>query len=387
MILSRKNLLSLVLSSLLFIPLIAFAQAEIVSPGQEAYSEFLNGKVVKINSTEKQDIFQQHVVKQFVTIGYTEEKSNSYKEIEAVYNEFFSSDEKTLKPGDRVVVSVNEFEGERIYEVIDRYRLPSLQLIIAIFCLLVIGIAGRYGFTALAGLVFSFFVIFEILLPGMIAGKNIYSTTGISALLIVLVNYYLAHGLKKKTIIAFASTAFTVCISLLFAYLSIRSARLFGVATDTSTYVNAILGHQFDTRGLLMSGMIIGLIGVLDDVIFTQISGMEEIYKANTLVSKKELFWAGFRIGKQHIIAMVNTLFLVYVAVSLPLLLLIKTNVDQPLWVVLNSEVFAEEAVRTFVSTSSLILAIPIVTILTAYFLTKTKITTKTISPLTVEKT
>lgn len=72
--------------------------------------------------------------------------------------------------------------------------------------------------------------------------------------------------------------------------------------------------------------------------------------------------------GREHIASLINTLFLAYAGVALPLFLLFATNGDQPLWFVVNSEQIAEEIIRTLVGSVGLILAVPIATALAAVY-------------------
>jgi uncharacterized membrane protein len=82
------------------------------------------------------------------------------------------------------------------------------------------------------------------------------------------------------------------------------------------------------------------------------------------------------RIGREHIGALVNTLAIAYVGVSLPLLLLFYTSngadVISPL-ATINREIFATEIVRILIGSIGLVLAVPITTFIATWILIKDK--------------
>ena len=119
-------------------------------------------------------------------------------------------------------------------------------------------------------------------------------------------------------------------------------------------------------RGLLLGGIIIGALGVLDDITTAQTAAIDEISKANPRLGFRELYRSGTSIGREHIASLINTLALAYAGASLPILLLFSINEEMPMWTILNSEFMAEEIVRTLVGSSALLLAVPISTYLAA---------------------
>lgn len=134
-----------------------------------------------------------------------------------------------------------------------------------------------------------------------------------------------------------------------------------------------LTGNQtsINLKGLLLGGIVIGALGVLDDITTGQTAVINELISANKKLNKTELFKRGLVVGREHIASLVNTLFLAYASVSLPLLLLFSQSSDTPLWVAVNSEFIAEEIVRTLVGSSTLILAVPISTFMAVNFLTR----------------
>jgi uncharacterized membrane protein len=148
--------------------------------------------------------------------------------------------------------------------------------------------------------------------------------------------------------------------------LAVSLTRLFGYGTSDSAVLS--FGYQagIDMRGILLAGIIIGTLGVLDDVTTSQTEAVTQLRAANSSLSTRELFVRAMAIGRHHIASLVNTLVLAYAGSSLPLFLLFSLNQADPWWVILNSEFIAEEIVRTLVGSSILILAVPLATIIAA---------------------
>ena len=105
----------------------------------------------------------------------------------------------------------------------------------------------------------------------------------------------------------------------------------------------------------------LGALGALDDVTVTQASAVWEVHGANPSLSSSDLYEAGIRVGRDHIVSTVNTLLLAYAGAALPLLLLFTLS-EQPFGIVVNSEVVALEIVRTLVGSIGLVAAVPFTT-------------------------
>jgi uncharacterized membrane protein len=144
------------------------------------------------------------------------------------------------------------------------------------------------------------------------------------------------------------------------AWLFVGWTRLTGLSVEESSYLVMELGAGLNFRGLVLGGIIIGSLGVLDDICVGQASAVFELVNANRNMSWTELFRSGLNIGRDHIAAMVNTLLLAYVGAAMPLMLVFSIY-QEPLWRRINREPIAEEIVRTLVGSIGLVLAVPIV--------------------------
>lgn len=266
------------------------------------------------------------------------------------------------KLGDGVVVTANELEdGSTLFVIADHIRRPVLFYLFAIFLVLTIAIAGRWGLASIGGMLYSFYVIFVFILPMIIKGYNPVLVTIVGSMFIVPVTFGLSHGINKKTINAMIGTIISMIFVGILSAIFVNLTKLTGFAAEEASFLQYQLGDLIDLRGILLAGIIIASLGVMDDITVSQASVVAELRSANPRLSKRELFTRSMRVGKDHIASLVNTLILVYTGASLPLLLLFVNN-PHPFTEIINYEIIAEEVVRTLVGSIGLIVAVPITT-------------------------
>lgn len=274
------------------------------------------------------------------------------------------------KKGDRVVVNdIKNENGSDEFLVVDYVRRAYIYFLAALFSFIIILIGKWKGLKALLGLVVTFIVIMQYFIPQILAGSNPLITSLIGSLIILVALIYFTEGWNRKSHLAVLSIFFSLFIILVLSVFFTKLARLSGMGQEEAAFLIDLNQGALDFRGLLLAGILLGAIGVLDDGVVSQIETVSQIRQANPKMSKYQLFKAGFAVGKSHLGAIINTLFLTYVGASLPLLLLFKLN--QGLMVnysqVINSEVIATEIVRTLVGSIGVALSLPIAAFLAAY--------------------
>ena len=275
--------------------------------------------------------------------------------------------DQNLKAGEKVLLIETEVGGEKNYYIADRYRLNTVLILAVAFFILVVIFTGWRGITSLLGLGFTIAVIMWYILPQVIAGHDPFTTFLIGGFVIAIISIYLGHGFNRRTSIAVVSTLITLTLSIGIALLTVSWAKLFGLGSEEAFYVQVGTFANLNLRGLLLGGIIIGILGVLDDITTAQAAAIEEIHRANPKLNFFELAKRGLSVGHEHIVSLVNTLALAYIGASFPLLLLFS-QAYVPIWVALNSERVIEEIVRTLIGSSALVFAVPITTYLAAWF-------------------
>ncbi|MCW2871985.1 YibE/F family protein [Actinacidiphila oryziradicis] len=254
------------------------------------------------------------------------------------------------------------------YSVSDVQRGFPMALLAGLFAVAVIVIGRMRGLMALVALVISFAVLTLFILPAILHGDNPLLVAVIGGSAIMLIALYLSHGLNARTSVAVIGT---LCSLFLIGVLGsgfISWAHLTGNTDDQTGLIHALY-PGIDVRGLLLAGVIIGSLGVLDDVTVTQTSAVWELRDADPTANWRKLYLAGMRIGRDHIASVVNTLVMAYAGAALPLLLLFSVARSGVLQVA-GSELVAEEIVRTLVGSIGLVASVPLTTALAALVVT-----------------
>ena len=270
--------------------------------------------------------------------------------------------------GDRVlVVREQNSEGKDQFTIVDYVRREVLFWLTLIFVALV-ALIGRFrGMTALLGMSISFLVIFYFLLPRLLTGAEPVSTALLASLLIAPVTFYLSHGFNRKTSLALLGTLITFIVVGILAKVFVDVANLTGFASEEAGFLQAAKAGALNLRGILLAGMLIGMLGVLDDITISQAAIVEQLKAIKKTMSFRELYFRAMSIGRDHIASLVNTLILVYTGAALPLLLLFL-DASRSFLEVVNYEAVAEEIVRTLIGSIGLILAVPVTTLVACFF-------------------
>lgn len=273
---------------------------------------------------------------------------------------------RTVSPGDRVLLTAFETPEGTSYFISERVRRVPLWTLALAFGALVVAVARWRGFWSLIGLGASLLVILRFIIPAILAGSNPLLIAVLGALLVMTTTLYLAHGVRWETTVALAGVAISLVLTGLLAAFSIRFAQLTGLATEDSATVQILSAGTIDARGLLLGGIIIGALGVLDDVATAQAATVFELHRTDPRLLPAELFRRGMNVGREHIASTVNTLVLAYAGSSLPLLLILTVQ-TKPLDVLLNNELVATEIVSTLVGSIGLVASVPITTALAVF--------------------
>lgn len=275
-----------------------------------------------------------------------------------------------LKPGEKIVVErLERPDGSVRLLSREPYRLPWVFALLGAFFLLAIAFAGRTGFTSIIGLGVSICILAFFVVPRIGGGDSPLLISFIGAVAIACTSLYLAHGFSFRTSVALLSTLVTLALSLLLSIVAVRLTQLTGGGSEETVFLQLGPLQAVNLRGLLLGGIVIGALGVLDDITTTQTAAINELKRANPRMTRAQLYRAGLSIGREHIASLVNTLALAYAGASLPLLLLFWSDASAPWWVILNNESLVEEIVRTLVGSMTLTLAVPISTWFACKFL------------------
>ncbi|MGB0435422.1 MAG: YibE/F family protein [Mycobacterium sp.] len=266
----------------------------------------------------------------------------------------------SLDSGDKLrLMRMVDPQGATSYEFYDYERSFPLLGLAVLFAVVTVLVARWRGFLALVGIVVAFGVLVVFLLPALRDGAPAFPVALVGSSAILFAVIYLAHGVSLRTSAALLGTLMSMLLAALLSWGAIEMTYLTGVSEDHNRDVSALMG-QVSIGGLLLAGFIIGSLGVLNDVTITQASTVFELAGAGGQ-SRRSVFVAAMRVGRDHIASTVYTLVLAYAGSALPLLLLLSAS-DRALGDVLVSESVAIEIARSSVGGIALALSVPLTT-------------------------
>jgi uncharacterized membrane protein len=240
---------------------------------------------------------------------------------------------------------------------------PMLLLAIA-FAAIVLLFGRLRGGLSLVGLAASLALVLVFVVPAILDGKPPLAVAIVGSLAVALTTIPLAHGRGPKTLAALLGTAASLLLTALLALIFTEAAHLTGFANQEAALLD-LAGADISLEGLVLAGMVIGALGVLDDVTVSQASTVMALRSANPTLRFRQLFAAAQRVGRDHVSATVNTLVLAYVGAALPILLIFSSS-DLGFGEALTSELVATQVVATLVGSIGLIAAVPLTTALAA---------------------
>jgi uncharacterized membrane protein len=254
--------------------------------------------------------------------------------------------------------------GASPYSIVDYERKPPLLWLTLAFAGLVILFGRIRGVLSLVGLAISLALVLVFVVPAILRDSPPLAVALVGSMAVMLTTIPLAHGLGPKSLSAMTGTAVSLSLIVVLAVVFAELAHLTGVSSEEAATL-AANNPGIDFQSLLIAGMVIGSLGVLDDVTVSQASTVLAIRGADPDQTFGELFRRAIDVGRDHVSATVNTLVLAYVGASLTTLLVFASGQLGALDAV-NLEVIASVIVATLVGSIGLICAVPITTALAA---------------------
>lgn len=350
---------------------------------------FLLGVTFNVRAEEKNkdEVFRAKVLEVLnETIdskGYVRQKlkllglNGSYAGKEVIFEDskdFEVLKKNVYKKGDIVLAAVSvDNEGNKEVYVTDYVRSKSLMYLLIVFILSIIIVGGFKGLRSLISLGLTFLVIIYFIIPKILDGNNAIFVTLIGVFFILLIIVYITEGFNRRSHLAVFSIFISLILTIILSWISVNLSKLSGLAGENSFFLVEIAGQAINFKGLLLAGIVIGTLGVLDDVVVSQIATVEQLYLADKMQTKKEVFKKAYKVGVSHISSMTNTLFLAYAGASLSLLILFISggSAFKSFFDIVNNEVVATEIVRTLAGSIGLILSVPIATWMGVWFIKK----------------
>ena len=360
-------LILIVLGSIIFVPPelppLAQSTGDVLAFDE---TQTMNGQVTRILAEEaiETEFGTQHV--QVLEVGIT---SGAMKGqiIQVEHGDVYvSSKSSKLKRGMPVVVQRTEGPAGPQFYISSVNRHTPIWALAVVFIIVVVGIGRRTGWRSLIGLAFSVLVLVRFILPRILAGQNPVGVSMAGALVLMAPSLYIVYGWRGKTHAAVLGMGLSLLLTWLMAAIFVSWTRLSGFGDESMGFLVVATQVELDPRGLVLAGIILGTLGMLDDIAIGLASAVFELAGANPDLPWTAVFRRSMVIGVDHFASMVNSLMLAYVGASLPLFLLLMIY-QEPLGFTLNREVLVEEIVRTLVGGIGLMLTGPITSLIACW--------------------
>ena len=236
-----------------------------------------------------------------------------------------------IETGDKILVAISVTpDGMVNAHFVDFVRSDLLLLLVGIFAVSILLFAGRQGLGSLLGLSFSLLVVIGYIIPHIVDGEDPVRVSIIGAAILLSVTLYLTYGWNLKTHAATLSMLLALILTGILALIFVNLTKLTGTGDENALFLTQMAGAKINLRGLLLGSMLIGALGVLDDLVITQASVVFELNDANPDLGLRALYKRASNIGRDHVAATVNTLVMAYAGAALPMLLVFSMRV---IWV------------------------------------------------------
>ena len=326
-------------------------------------SETVRAEVLNIQEEGQTTVGKQEQTYQIVEIEVMEgEFEGSHMFLEFGKSQIMP-EEYILKIGNEILVSVGVSPLDNTPDdfFVDFVRGKALVWIFLLFAIISFIIGSWTGLRSLMGIMVGMGVIILFIIPQIVNGANPVVTSIIGSAVFLAVSLYLVYGWRGMTHSAAISMMISLILTGCISFFAVKLARLTGFGNENMMFLIQQSENPIDMRGILLAGIIIGSLGVLDDLVVGQSSAVFQLRKANSELNFQDIFRRAMIVGRDHVAASVNTLVLAYAGESLPMLLLFSiTHVN--LGMAVNVSFIAEEIVRALAGTIGLFLSIPIST-------------------------
>ena len=249
-------------------------------------------------------------------------------------------------------------------------RAPLLWLALA-FVALVVVLGRRVGLLSLVALAIGLLLVTAFVVPAILNGASPLAVGLIGSFAAMFVTIVLVYGVGAKSLAALLGTAASLLVTAVLAVVFVEAAHLVGAVSEEATLVRSLGGGDLvSVKGLVLAGILIGALGVLNDVTVGQASTVLALQRANPAQHFVELYRGAVGVGRDHLGAAVNTLVFAYAGASLPLLLIFSSQ-RVTFGDAINREDVATEIVAALVGSIGLVLAVPLTSATAALLATR----------------
>lgn len=323
---------------------VAYAQEE--TPSFE--KEYLSGEVVNIFTDENG-----------LTIYETKLSDGTLVEIDTVGEK--------IKVGTSIYLEY--FPDQNVYNFLTVQRNLPLAVILSIFIISILILAGRKGIRSLASLAISVALLFFVLIPLLLSGVDPLLATVLCGLGVLFMSIFITHGFNYQSLVSFAGSFASILVALALILTVNEYSLLTGLVSDEIQYLSFEMNNTLNLVRIISASIVVGILGVLDDITITQVAVVRELSSDRTM-SKYDIFRKALRVGKDHVASLVNTLVFAYVGATLSMIMFISL-LEIPFYILLSQEFIFIEIMRSLIGAIAITLAVPLTTWLATHVFLK----------------
>jgi len=275
--------------------------------------------------------------------------------------------------GEKVVVGntvyVEYIPGLESYNFTTINRNQPLLILLGIFVISILLLAGKKGLRSLGSLTISILLLFFGLVPLLMSGYDPIWVTVFFGLCVLFVSIFVTHGFNYQSLVSFIGSFTSILLALFLIWAVTQFSSLTGLINDEIQFLSFETNNALNLVRIVSASIIIGILGVLDDITITQVAVVREL-SSDTSLSKKDIFVKALRVGRDHISSLVNTLVFAYVGATLPMIMFVSL-LQIPFVVLISQEFIFIEIIRSLIGAIALTLAVPVTTWMASYLFQK----------------
>jgi len=284
-----------------------------------------------------------------------------------IFDSFTSNVAREVKTGDKVLLYPVDAEIYNAGWTFGEYiRSDGIFLLCLVFFGLILLFGRKKGIHTIVSLSFTALSVFLVFVPSILVGYNIYLTSILTCVFIIVMTLLIINGWNKKSLVASVGCVSGVLVAGLLSFVMDRVLPLTGVVDETSVYLQYVAeGLTIDLRAIIFAGIILGAVGAVMDVAMSLASSLLEVYEVSEAPTFKSIVKSGFTIGRDIMGTMANTLILAYIGSSLSVVILLVAY-NSSMLALFNKEMIIVELLQALAGSIGILCTIPLTSLFAA---------------------
>lgn len=281
--------------------------------------------------------------------------------------------DKIYKPGDKALVTIS-YNGDQIASAVmsDHFRLDKEIILLLLFAVLLIAVAGKNGLLAIFSFMITIMTIWKILVPCYLKGYSPVWIGIIITIFITAVIIFFVYGFDKRTLTAVSGALLGIFATCILGMIFTDLFRIHGAVMPDSESLLYSGFQDLDLTAIFMSSIFIGASGAMMDLAVDITSAVYEVIEKKPDISWKEAAKSGMNVGRAAMGTMTTTLLLAYSGGYVTLLMVFMAQ-GTPIDHILNYKYVAAEVLDTVVGSFGLVTVAPFTALTAGVILTRQK--------------